>query len=167
MKHKHSPNFFENLQEADTANNNRATTFFWTVVLITILMLGLSVTKTKAQIATDTIYITPTYRIGGKNVSKEHFYKVVKFGDTLSALIPYTNKIPVDTIPVAILITDTSMSSHPYTIEGYQTEIGEAIYYNKQDGWKVTQKKTIYLNDKKQPLPDRLIVWMAIRRKER
>lgn len=41
---KHSPNFFENLQEADTAKNNRATTFFWTVVLIATLMLGFSLT---------------------------------------------------------------------------------------------------------------------------
>lgn len=42
---KHSPNFFENLQEADTAKNNRAVTFFWTVVLITTLMLGFSLTS--------------------------------------------------------------------------------------------------------------------------
>jgi hypothetical protein len=46
---KHSPNFFENLQEADTANNNRATTFFWTVVFITTLMLGFSLTSCNEQ----------------------------------------------------------------------------------------------------------------------
>lgn len=42
MKHKHSPNFFENLQEADTAKNNRLETFIWTLVTVILLMFGFS-----------------------------------------------------------------------------------------------------------------------------
>lgn len=46
---KHSPNFHTNLEEADKAKNNRASTFFWTVVLITTLMLGFSLTSCTKQ----------------------------------------------------------------------------------------------------------------------
>lgn len=56
---KHSPNFFENLKEADTAKNNRAATFFWTVVTVALFLFGLSVTKTKAQ-------CSPYYDLGRK-----------------------------------------------------------------------------------------------------
>lgn len=45
MKHKHSPNFHTNLEEADKAKNNRAATFFWTVVTVTLFMLGFSLTS--------------------------------------------------------------------------------------------------------------------------
>lgn len=45
MKHKHSPHFFENLDEADTATNNRFSTFVWTVVFIGMLLFGFSITS--------------------------------------------------------------------------------------------------------------------------
>jgi hypothetical protein len=41
---KHSPNFHTNLEEADNAKNNRAATFFWTVVTISLFLLGFSLT---------------------------------------------------------------------------------------------------------------------------
>lgn len=45
MKHKHSPNFFENEYEARTATNNRASTFFWTVVTVALFLLGFLLTS--------------------------------------------------------------------------------------------------------------------------
>lgn len=59
---------------------------------------------------------------------------------------PYTP----DTIPVILFVADTSIRGHgtTFSINGYNV-------INK------------YLNHLKQPLPERLIVWMAVRRKER
>lgn len=167
---KHSPNFFENLQEADNAKNNRATTFFWTVVLITILMLGLSVTKTKAQ---DSIKIKGSERI--------LFGTVIDYGEALQIRT-------ADTIPVVMMVSDTTIERNSglkdsgvfvfslkecpfYTIYGYEvTTIVPILFESGQrfyPGMPTTEKKTIYLNHKKQPLPDRIIVWMAIRRNEK
>lgn len=48
---KHSPNFIENEREAFEAKNNRAATFFWTVVLITTLMLWFSLTSCTKEVS--------------------------------------------------------------------------------------------------------------------
>lgn len=45
MKQKHSPNFIENEREAYESTNNRATTFFWTVVTVALFLLGFSLTS--------------------------------------------------------------------------------------------------------------------------
>lgn len=186
---KHSPNFFENLQEADNAKNNRATTFFWTVVLITILMLGLSVTKTKAQ---DSIKIKGSERI--------------LFGTVIDDGSPIQIRTS-DTIPVVMMVSDTTASgtqrqvfqlndvdtseqlsggyfTFPKFKNVYTFEISTPMHYQPYIiyGYEVPSKimsgdavntlrfqsyKTTYLNHKKQPLPDRIIVWMAIRRNEK
>lgn len=44
MKHKHSPNFIENEREAYESKNNPVSTFFWTVVTVTLFLLGFSLT---------------------------------------------------------------------------------------------------------------------------
>lgn len=192
---KHSPNFFENLQEADTANNNRATTFGWVLVLIGMLLFGFSITKTKAQ---DSIKIKGSERI--------LFGTVIDYGEALQIRT-------ADTIPVIMMVSDTSNQlqtnvtfvfdsynpytridsigniyirtrteendfkalsfypHHPIVMIGYEvTTIVPILFESGQrfyPGMPTTEKKIIYLNHKKQPLPDRLIVWMAVRRKEK
>lgn len=187
---KHSPNFIENEREAFEAKNNRAATFFWTVVLITTLMLGLSVTKTKAQ---------------DSSVLKRFIYS-----DTsrylIGTLMDHGVNIQIrtaDTIPVVMMVSDTTHSGQqrqmfslndidtvkisggyfafPQFKNAYIFEISTPMHYQPYIiyGYGVTEKvmsgdavntlrfqyyKTTYLNHKKQPLPDRIIVWMAIRR---
>lgn len=178
MKHKHSPNFHTNLEEADNAKNNRAATFFWTVVLITTLMLGFSVTKTKAQ--SDTLrpdkalsIFRDTSRV--KGASRYLFGTVTDDGLNV--------QIRTDTIPVIMMVSDTTIERnnglkdlgafvfslkecHSYTIYGYEVT-SKIVSGDAVNTLRFQYYKTTYLNHKKEPLPDRLIVWMAIRRKEK
>lgn len=48
---KHSPNFHTNLEEADNATNNRAATFFWTVVTVALFLLGFSLTSCTKEVS--------------------------------------------------------------------------------------------------------------------
>lgn len=66
----------------------------------------------------------------------------------------YIRSYPPDTIPVIIYAVDT-------TLRGMYVPL---ICIN---GYSVGRYNQTYLNVLKQPLPERLIVWMAVRRKER
>ena len=104
----------------------------------------------------------------------------------------------VDTIPVIMMLTDTSTISY-YYFQNYK--IGDSVFISPSFvstnpsspivlyGYQVIKTEThtdhrshgdpfyicigceqttiTYLNHLKQPLPERLIVWMAVRRKER
>lgn len=194
MKYKHSPNFHTNLEEADNANNNRAATFFWTVVFITTLMLLFSITKTKAQSSEDTLVINPYYRVMTQPNDSSKLRKFI-YSDTSRYFIGTVTDdgSPVkirtaDTIPVVMMVSDTTIERNDglkengefyfslkiaptYTIYGYKvTTIAPILFESGQrfyPGMPTTENKTIYLNHLKQPLQDRIIVWMTIRRNDK
>lgn len=200
MKHKHSPNFIENEYEARNAKNNRAATFFLAYLLLVVFLIGLSVTKTKAQ--SDTLRpdnALSIFRDTTKMKDATHLIgTVIDYGEALQIRT-------ADTVKVVMMVSDTAANKHqeqsyfnlseyksrskenfsildvtdgqlveiatplhyqPYIIYGY--EVTEKQYYSPTGGdLKIRTNKTTYLNHKKQPLPDRLIVWMAIRRNEK
>lgn len=178
MKHKHSPNFHTNLEEADKAKNSPVSAFFWTVVLITTLMLGFSVTKTKAQ--SDTLRPDKALSIF-RDTSKVKGASRYLFGTVTDDGLNV--QIRTDTIPVIMLVSDTTIERNnglkdlgafvfslkecpSYTIYGYEVKekvlSGDAV-----NTLRFQYYKTTYLNHLKQPLPDRIIVWMTIRRNDK
>lgn len=209
---KHSPNFHTNLEEADKAKNNRAKTFGWVYLLIVVFLIGLSVTKTKAQSSEDTLVINPYYRVMPQPVDSSKLRKFI-YSDTsrylFGTVIDDGSPVQIrtsDTIPVIMMVSDTTNSDQqrqmfslndidtvklsggyfafpqfknsytfeistpmhyqPYIIYGY--EVKECEYYSpKGTDLKFRTRTTTYLNHLKQPLPDRIIVWMAIRRNEK
>jgi hypothetical protein len=95
-----------------------------------------------------------------KHQTQSHFY--------LSEYKPRTkeNFSILDLTDGQLVEISTPMHYQPYIIYGY--EVTEKQYYSPTGGdLKIRTNSTTYLNHKKQPLPDRLIVWMAIRRNER